>query len=61
VKDAYQKLMDADQRRTIIMHVENVTMDLKKERRKQINAGVSSRDSIGVNMNLIAFAIETRK
>ncbi len=61
MKDAYQKLMDADQRRTIIMHVENVTMDLKKERRKQINAGVSSRDSIGVNMNLIAFAIETRK
>lgn len=41
VKEAYEKLMDADQRKTTIMHVENVTSELKKERKRLLNAGVS--------------------
>jgi DnaJ homolog subfamily C member 8 len=40
VKNAYNRLMDADQRKTIVMHIENVTLDLQKERRKQIAKGI---------------------
>jgi tetratricopeptide (TPR) repeat protein len=41
VKEAYNKLLDEDQRRTIIMHIENVTTDLKRERKKLLAKGVS--------------------
>lgn len=43
VKDAYAKLMDPDQRKTLVMHFENVTGDLLKERRKQLSKGVHIR------------------
>eukprot|EP01039_Chlorochromonas_danica_P006461 gene6464-7125_t len=44
VKEAYAKLMDPDQRRMLVMHIENVTTDLLKERRKLINKGAKESD-----------------
>ena len=40
VKTAYQKLMDPDQRRVIIMNVEYVRQEVLKERKKLITKGV---------------------
>jgi len=41
VKEAYARLMDPDQRKTVAMHIENVTLDLLKDRKKLISKGVS--------------------
>jgi tetratricopeptide (TPR) repeat protein len=37
VKEAYEKLMDPDQRKTTIAHTENVTEDLQKERKRTLH------------------------
>lgn len=44
VKEAYAKLMDPDQRRNLVMHIDNATTELKKERRKQLSKGKSESD-----------------
>jgi DnaJ family protein C protein 8 len=44
VKEAYNRLMDEDQRRTITMHIENVTNDVKKERKKLLAKGIKESD-----------------
>jgi len=40
VKNAYVRLTDENQRKTIILHIENATDEAKKERRKLIHKGV---------------------
>jgi hypothetical protein len=40
VKDAYTKLCDETQKKTIDLHSEGVAEELKKERRKAIQKGV---------------------
>jgi tetratricopeptide (TPR) repeat protein len=37
VKEAYEKLMDPDQRKTTIAHTENVTEDVQKERKRTLH------------------------
>lgn len=44
VKEAYMRLMDPDQRRTLCMHIDNVTSDVKRERKKQLARGVKEKD-----------------
>ena len=41
VKEAYTKLTDPVQKKNFVMHIENATLEYKKERRKLINKGVS--------------------
>jgi hypothetical protein len=41
IKIAYEKLMDADQRKTIIYHIERITEESAKDRRKALSKGVS--------------------
>ncbi len=40
VKDAYNKLCDETQKKTIDLHSEGVADELKKERRKAVQKGV---------------------
>lgn len=44
VKEAYNRLLDEDQRRTLTMHIENVTSDLKKDRKKLLAKGLKEAD-----------------
>ena len=46
VKNAYMKLTDEAQRKTIKLHIENVRDDFRKERRRLINKGVSHLASL---------------
>lgn len=46
VKDAYARLMDPAQRKTLCMHIENVTTELLKERRKAIAKNPSAEASL---------------
>lgn len=48
VKEAYNKLLDEDQRRTISMHIENVTTELKRERKRLISKGVSKLGTLSI-------------
>ncbi len=41
VKDAYAKLCDETQKKTIVLHAEAVIDEVKKERRKLVQRGVS--------------------
>lgn len=41
IKTSYEKLINEDQRKTIIMHIENVTNELKRERKRLISKGVN--------------------
>lgn len=44
VKEAYNRLLDEDQRRTLMMHIENVTSDLKKDRKKLLAKGLKESE-----------------
>lgn len=44
MKEAYLKLMDEDQRRTIGMHVDNITVELKRDRKKLLSKGMSESE-----------------
>lgn len=44
VKEAYLRLMDEDQRRTTSMHIDNITVDLKRDRKKLLSKGLTEAD-----------------
>jgi hypothetical protein len=44
VKEAYNKLLDEDQRRTVSMHIDNITTELKRERKRLLAKGVRVYD-----------------
>ena len=46
VKSAYQRLMDVDQRVTLIRNIEFVTDDIKKDRKKQVAKGLLDESSL---------------
>ena len=41
LKDAYLKLCDKDQRETIIMNIEHIRNEVRKDRKRLISKGVS--------------------
>lgn len=44
VKEAYMKLTDETIKKNLLMHIENVTEEFRRERRKLINRGVRPYD-----------------
>ena len=53
VKEAYNKLLDEDQRRTTIMHIDNVTTDLKRERKRLLAKGVKLCNNFLLSRSLL--------